>query len=391
MVQLFCDIRHMICYCVFTKLLIYFTIYTIMPQKPKFIYFEHQANTIDIFEALPDDDDFAELLERKSVELTDSMRAEEGTHLTVDRDIFPDSLRNGMLLPARVTLTGLQSQLTQPTGNIEENDGTPEWALATSFSLSRDIAKDPTGTKFTVISTPRETTFTTTNLSGDLLVLSGAPAADGQKLLMGLLSTRIAQEAPPDDIIHEYFARVAQDDTVSLRDVRAALMGLGQRLGTYQKITHSYLTHPDQGDRALVVRVKDVEHLGAQNRTYDFSMNSQFTSGLKSDVAQHTATISLRQQSINHNASTLLESSDRQSGKRFPTDIPVEEMLFATRLGMFNHTDERVFDPFQDREQYGLVAEAIMTVIEPNLKLHRQQRTQLPPTQSDSYEMPDPS
>jgi hypothetical protein len=354
-------------------------------NEPIDIYTDHLDETITTFEALQDRDSFRRLLEGTTFEQTTTMDFETGTYLHLFRDDLPVGIGETILFTDRFWVHSVHAQLTELSDKQQPDqpEAVPDWTLQLSMAITRDQTKDPAGTVFTFLSTPLETVCSTTNLNGDHINWR-ASALTGQNMLLTMLGSAIADEGKAGldgKNIYEEFKATQAQAPLSTVTMGAALSQLGQRFGTNQRSSLSYLPHPTVDDRALVVRVDESEHPDTDNRQFEFYMSREFipwAAEADADIS-HTATLSLRSETVSHNG-VALKALASLYGKRFPTDIPLRDLQFAVRMGMYDHSDSHVFNPDIEPVRYGNVVVALMSVIEPNL---------LPYLLYDSVTLPD--
>lgn len=336
------------------------------PPCPRVIYYERLTDAIDELEALQDRNSFEHLLAATAIERTNSLDFADGPgrpYIHIFREDLPQDLPSTWF-PRRMWVHGLHGQLTE-LPESEKATNTPDWSLSLTFSVTRDPASLTASNEFTLISTPLETVCTTTNARGDLLTVR-TPADTGQRFLGAVLGSVMETEVQGDERYMKVFKSIISSPATP-QVMNGTLAGLGQRFGEHRKITLSYLPHPQQGDRAVAVRVTESEDEGNQHRQLDYYLNRQIAS-VQEEQARHTAMLALRFEDIRHEG-VVLSALERQYGKRFATDIPMEEMQFAVSLGLFDHSDRYRFDPRlnMEHEQYGLIAHALMLVIRPQL------------------------
>jgi len=362
------------------------------PKDPTVIYHDQLNDAVDELETLQDRESFDRLLRDTAIEQTHAMEFHKGPdapYIHLAAEDMPAGFADKMLFPKRFWVHGVEAQLTEL---LEAGKGleTPDWTLLITLQITEHPQLDPIGNRLTFTCTPLETVCTTTNRNGDPVVYR-TEARAGQQLLLGILGSVLTDEAPEDLKTQADFQSLMQAAPLSPSTIENTIEELGQRFGQYKKRTLSYLPHPDHDDRAVVVNETVSEDLGTNSRTIDFYMNSQLASGLKPETAKHTASLALKFEDIRHD-DIVLSALEHHYAKRYPTDIPVEDMAFAFRMGMFESTEGKLFDPYEDREQYSLNAAAIMTVLRPYLKHYsKYDATDAALLGPDTYNMPDPS
>gem|GEM_PF-5105986 len=342
-----------------------------MEHIPPLPYVEHQEDAIDELETLLDRGSFEQLLKATSVERTTAFDIPKGTYVQLTKQALPEDISDQLWFPDKFWIHDMHTQLTELPSQLEAND--PSWSLATRFALTRNPRVEAEGTGFTLITTPQQTILLTTNADGQPLTSRPFGADSGQHFLSAVLGAALRSEIPDgygastfDPSLGEEISARAGDAMLSPEAIATVLMCLGEISGVYTKSNLAHIPHPELGDRAVVVHDTERSDHSEDQRTLNFYMDSQIISGAAATQARHTAMLSLDHQQIRHISADVTDSRT-QYAKRFPTDIPIEDLQFAVGIGMFDHSEERRFDPTHNREHYALVAASIMTVIRPQL------------------------
>lgn len=303
-------------------------------------YHDALSQASETLESLGHDLGFEHMLNDHVTERTAYAQFEPETYLQMNREAMPEAMSARQYLPGDFTIGTFRAQLSElPMSS--EMDEENSWSLTAAYELD--------GVETTLITTPAQTTVTSTNINGEPLTYV-CPTDTGARFLLNILGTALERD------IEDLAGNLPGDAFTSPRVISNTLGLIGRLMGTSRKTTVSNLQHPDAPDRTLIVALQETETPNTSGMNVDYYLACELV------PEKLTAMVS------SQNEVMTGQTIQHRYGKRHPTDIPADQLYLAVQMGLFDHPDEVFLNPYTQREQYDLVSAAVMTVVEHHMK-----------------------
>jgi len=314
-------------------------------------YHELLAGSSEELEHMGHDPRFEQVLNDNAIERSTLYTATPEKAVVLERDRLPNEMTNLIYLPGRVRVDNLQARLSEVPPSLSIPEFT--WSLTTTFVIMDASNAEKAPMAMTLITTDAYTSISSSNSMGDPFTII-ADTRLGGELLLAIFGNTLEQGAD------EFLERASTQDLSDTKNLSNLLVLLGKTSGNTDKTTTAHLPHPKAKGRALVVAMTESEGT--------YTNGQKILYHLAAEIGEKYTAMKSSQQETIDSSEVALQSLVERSGKRHPTDIPMDDFVLAVQMGMYDDPRGKLLNPEATREQYDLVSVAMMTILRPYLE-----------------------